>query len=253
MTIPREYQAARIADFKPGDWRGNLPMTPGMVFIFGPVGCGKTHLLAAILTDWAGGGDVVSAEALLSELQAGYDRRSPRTAEEVATEYSTLPVLGIDDLGAERPNDAAWSAMLRIIDARKSALLPTVITSNILPDKFDPRMADRFRQFHQIGMTGKSRRTGPEQLKPKPVAIPVSPFIGQAKWWLGLPHHHRLAVKAAWRKHGCDPWGVPARLIDAQTMVDVAGWENRCAFAYACALNAAKTAKVSVDAWLEGA
>lgn len=54
-------------------------------------------------------------------------------------------LLVLDDLGAENATDWAAEQLYRVLDSRYDAKLPTVITSNVAPDKIDARIRSRFR------------------------------------------------------------------------------------------------------------
>ena len=69
---------------------------------------------------------LVSAKQLLDSIREGFnggDRDALRRAE-------TVPLLALDDLGAERPTDWAIETLTGLIDARTAEGLPTIVTSN---------------------------------------------------------------------------------------------------------------------------
>lgn len=68
----------------------------------------------------------VSAKQLLDSIRDGFnggDRDALKRAEAV-------PLLALDDLGAERPTDWAIETLTGLIDARTAEGLPTIVTSN---------------------------------------------------------------------------------------------------------------------------
>ena len=71
---------------------------------------------------------LVTAAGLLAEARAAL---GDRAAFDAVSHASTVPLLCVDDLGAERPTDWAVETLSRIVDARVSAGLPTVVTSNL--------------------------------------------------------------------------------------------------------------------------
>ena len=69
---------------------------------------------------------LVSARQLLDSIRDGFnggDRDALRRSEAV-------PLLALDDLGAERPTDWAIETLTGLIDARTAEGLPTIVTSN---------------------------------------------------------------------------------------------------------------------------
>jgi DNA replication protein DnaC len=83
------------------------------------------------LVDDGTNGLFVNVRDLLAELRDSY-----RTGVEVTlfTRAMTVPVLALDDLGAERPTSWAVEQLARLVDARYTRLVPTVVTSNLEPD-----------------------------------------------------------------------------------------------------------------------
>lgn len=70
---------------------------------------------------------LMSTKGLLDQIKAGFDRRSDSDALAMA---ERVPLLALDDLGAERPTDWAIETLTGLIDARTAEGLPTIVTSN---------------------------------------------------------------------------------------------------------------------------
>lgn len=98
-------------------------------YLWGEPGTGKTHAAACAVRMYCSRGmraRLVTAKRLLDEVRDGYgggDRGALARAERV-------PLLALDDLGAERPTEWAVETLSSLIDARTAAGLPTVVTSN---------------------------------------------------------------------------------------------------------------------------
>ncbi len=144
----REAKIA-AADFLAGK------ITPPLLLLVGPKGVGKTHLAYAVAWEDIEGWDKVlyyQAEELLDELrnfeQGGYERRIQRIKE--------VPLLIIDDLGAQSDTNFGMAKLDMIVDYRYREALPLIATANTLdiPD----RILDRFKAGKVVLVKGQSHR-----------------------------------------------------------------------------------------------
>ncbi len=120
--------------FTPGDQMKGL-------YIFGPAGVGKTHLLHAMLNrleERRVPCVFVRADALFDRLRSMIGEN--RDIEPVLHLFSTVPVLAIDEIGQERPNEFTLEKLFRIVNQRFSAKLPTLYASNFAPPDLYGRM-----------------------------------------------------------------------------------------------------------------
>jgi DNA replication protein DnaC len=74
-----------------------------------------------------------------------------------------VPLLVLDDLGAEKTTEWVQSVIYEIIDHRYNEYLPLIITTNLkageLAEKLGSRTADRIRSFCKLVMLNlKSQR-----------------------------------------------------------------------------------------------
>ena len=98
-------------------------------YLFGLPGRGKTYAAAAAIRMAVLNGDsakLVTAKGLLDAIKAEWDGGS-KGALEFAEGYG---ILALDDLGVEKPTEWAMETLTELIDARVSAGLPTIVTSN---------------------------------------------------------------------------------------------------------------------------
>jgi DNA replication protein DnaC len=117
-----------LANFEPGqDNRG--------LILYGDVGRGKTHLLAALLRELVLTKGVrarfVEFSHLLADLKAGFD-----TGQGSASRIDPLvdiEVLGIDELGKGRATDFEGTVIDEIVSRRYNAMRPIVATTNFAP------------------------------------------------------------------------------------------------------------------------
>jgi DNA replication protein DnaC len=109
----------------------------GFVFLWGDVGRGKTFLGTAAFRRWfwndEGDSDAIWVNVLdlWSRLKAGIDGGPEGWDENDMRQLARVPILLVDDIGAEPKNDWARSVLSTLIDARYVAELPTILTSNV--------------------------------------------------------------------------------------------------------------------------
>lgn len=137
------------------------------LFITGPVGSGKTHLVSAII-DYIARlhkhkvKDLIfkSSVNLLSEIKFSFE---DKTTESLVKGFENADLLVIDDLGIEKSTDWTHEIFYKIIDHRYSNLMPTIITSNLaypeLKEKMSERIVSRIYEMCKgLKLTGKDYR-----------------------------------------------------------------------------------------------
>lgn len=112
------------------------------LYIFGPPGVGKTHLLLAIVNRL----EERRVPTLFVRADMIFDRLRSRIAsgqdvEPIVEAYCRVPVLAIDEFAQERPSDFTLEKMFRIINARFTTARPTLFTSNYPPPEIYGRVA----------------------------------------------------------------------------------------------------------------
>lgn len=122
-----KYAVDFAENFELGDVR------PGL-YLFGPPGVGKTHLLLGVFNRLEERG----IPALFIRSDSIFDRMRHLIAdngdlEPLLEAYATVPVLGIDEFAQERANDFTLEKLFRIINHRFHSQLPTWFTSNYAP------------------------------------------------------------------------------------------------------------------------
>jgi DNA replication protein DnaC len=141
-TYPKDdaAQAAMEAALR---WRDGVlskeRSAPRNLFLFGERGSGKTGLLwpiAASLCDHLIETKFVDFPTLLEEMKDSYAHKVPMNM----TDLVRVPVLVLDDLGAERPTEWAVSQLLHLVNQRYERLLYTAFASNFKPGDLARRL-----------------------------------------------------------------------------------------------------------------
>lgn len=113
------------------------------IYLWGPVGSGKTHTIYAILKkvhDMTINVKVLSAPEMFDQIRDDYDHKDSYNLERI---LANRGVLIIDDLGAEKPSEWVSETLFKIIDKRYREVLPTIITSNFDLGEMSERLGDR--------------------------------------------------------------------------------------------------------------
>jgi len=148
--------------------KDNLEGGKGL-FLYGTVGSGKTHLLAAIIDymarlhkRWLETKDIIFVNTinLLSEIKFSFDSN---TTEKVIKPYENCKLLFLDDLGIGKITDWTIEILYKIINMRYEKMLSTVVATNMtLPEikgKLDERLFSRiFEMCKGIKLSGKDYR-----------------------------------------------------------------------------------------------
>ncbi len=176
------YSNYRLSDFRPyesqvaaykaasefcEDYLAGKNRGEGLLFA-GNCGSGKTMLAASVAGEilerveldelrvgWAGmlGVDqwnnkddqvrFVNVVELLERLRCSFDRVEEGSARTILERYETIPLLILDDLGAERVT--GWSAerLYELINYRYMEVLPMIVTTNCTADELRTRLGDR--------------------------------------------------------------------------------------------------------------
>ncbi len=138
-TVPgvqRAYQRAQAYARQPVGWLG----------LFGPYGCGKTHLAAAIANELLHHQipvQFVVVPDLLDHLRGAFAPDSTVSYDQRFDAVKRVAVLILDDLGTESSTPWAKEKLYQLVNYRYNEQLPTVFTSNIRVEQLDPRIASR--------------------------------------------------------------------------------------------------------------
>lgn len=137
------------------------------VFMYGPVGTGKTHAMAALLRHYVYEGyncQRINFDDFCVEIRSTMSPAATQTEWDLIEPLKAIDRLFIDDLGlrSKQETDFSYVTLYSILNKRQERLLPTFISSNKDIDKlgqqFDARVASRLRTAEIIELKGEDRR-----------------------------------------------------------------------------------------------
>jgi DNA replication protein DnaC len=134
--VQAAYRTAMKFAEEPREW----------LVIAGQTGRGKTRLAAAIGNYCRGSGRQVMfvvVPDLLDRLRSAYNPGNPRAFDDLFDQVRNVPLLILDDMGAQSGTPWADEKLFQLINHRYNACLPTVITTNLTIRDLDPRLGSR--------------------------------------------------------------------------------------------------------------
>ena len=161
-----EYRTARLTNFASPirDFMDSWLRRPTAgLFIFGPVGTGKTFLAAALLR-WLleAQKDVVFCRAaqFFADLQESY--RVNTSTDAIVENLERPKFLIVDDVGSGALSDHERRFTLELIERRINRNRPTILTTNWsreeIGEKMDARISSRLALFTELKLAGDDLR-----------------------------------------------------------------------------------------------
>jgi DNA replication protein DnaC len=139
------------------------------VFIYGPVGTGKTYTMAALLRYYVYEGfdcERINFDDFCVQIRATMSPEAKKTELDMIKPLKEIDKLFIDDLGlrGKQESDFAYVKLYTLLNKRQENMLPTYICSNKSIDQlgqsFDARIASRLSTALAIYLDGPDRRKG---------------------------------------------------------------------------------------------
>lgn len=148
--LPSRFKDADIeaVEEKVKEWLfGEKPEKKGL-YLFGPVGTGKTFAAYAIyrtLKENGKGVKIGNAAKILTDIKDDfkYGSRDPYYASKFDAWVDFTGIMIIDDIGAEKPTEWALETFYQLINERYENMRPTIFTSNLTVEEIAGRMGDR--------------------------------------------------------------------------------------------------------------
>lgn len=126
------------------------PQTNTGLIFFGRAGAGKTHLAMAIarhvIEQKQLGARVARTVELLADIRKTFSEHDGYRAEnetELIQKLAYVPLLVLDDLGAEKISDWVKEVFYRIIDQRWLEQKPIIVTTNLNLKELEEKIGDR--------------------------------------------------------------------------------------------------------------
>lgn len=172
IGIPSRYAHATLGQVEEAPrkalttWSGALSTRPHSFVITGPVGVGKTYAACALAMhcqETKHATRYASQASILRAIRATWGPRAEKSEESVWRELTAPYVLIVDDVGAARGNENDALRISELIDERYNDQKPTVIVTNLVPEKLKAELGDRaYDRICEGGklvvMSGASRR-----------------------------------------------------------------------------------------------
>ncbi len=116
------------------------------VILSGPTGCGKTHLAVALMAESGLGNRemiFIKSSWLLQLLRDTNNKNSTERLTDLFEKYCSIPLLVLDDMGAEKGTDYVSEMIGELIDWRDAEGNRTVITTNLSMGEISAKYGDR--------------------------------------------------------------------------------------------------------------
>lgn len=171
--IPARYRECRVDTWQPDNgrerievqnWLLSWPPRKPFLLLMGQRGTGKTHLACGSmrwLRERHGAlGQFWNVVDLLERYKATFDDdRATETAESIDRQLDRVPVLCLDDFGAEQPTQWSERVLYGLVNRRYNGGLVTIVTTNAAlgENRTTSRLADK-QSTHVVQFRGQDRR-----------------------------------------------------------------------------------------------
>ena len=174
--VPKRYWGATFATFSPKPDRlalGNArdyarnwpPASPFLTLCSEQKGNGKTMLaIATAYAVWNNNrvtGRFWPVVELLARFRATFSAGGDASFAQLERELQAVPLLILDDIGAEKGSEWTRERLFALIDHRYREMLPMIVTSNVPLAQLEDRVASRLRGGGVVAVfSGPDRRLG---------------------------------------------------------------------------------------------
>lgn len=148
-SIPKRYESVKYED-APEKIRAafdKIRETRRGLYIFGPVGTGKTHIAYALKKKWDEtsrySADFWNTSELMQEIKDDFDRDNYSKTHRFDKIMEEKEPLFLDDIGSEKLTDWVLERFYLIINRKYNDMLPVIFTSNYSIEDLAARVGDR--------------------------------------------------------------------------------------------------------------
>lgn len=147
-------EAGSLDELSPGQievTREGADVTCFSLLLMGDHGTGKTFLATATFKHllWhASGKSAIWSKFydFIREVQSTYSAAATTTVQKVLGKYQNTPILLLDDVGdltIEEQTEDRRRLLYEVLDKRNDKMLPTILTSNLSPARFEDQFGER--------------------------------------------------------------------------------------------------------------
>ena len=139
---PQLEQRRRGALIAAREWAAGISSN-AWLFLYGPMGTGKTFLSGAIVSALIGANIHARYEYVPELIDLLRKGQGDGTYEDKVAHLKAVTVLVLDDLNAAKTTEWADGEILKIIDWRYRERAPLLVTTNVPTEQMEPRTLDR--------------------------------------------------------------------------------------------------------------
>ena len=140
IGIPRCYFFSEVSNDDVANYLENAEFNHGSgLYIYGPVGVGKTYLASAVAIKFFEAGYKVKFTNITSMI-SDIKTNSSQFGSKPLAPYLECDVLIIDDLGQEKASEWVVMQLYMIVNKRYEDLLPTIFTSQYSLNDYEKRL-----------------------------------------------------------------------------------------------------------------
>lgn len=148
-SIPKRYEDVKYEDAPEGvrNYFEKIRETRKGLYIYGPIGTGKTHIAFALKKKWDEtsrySADFWNTSELMQEIKDDFDRDNYSKTHRFEKMMDEKGVIFLDDIGSEKLTEWVLERFYLIINKKYNDMLPIIFTSNYSIEDLAARVGDR--------------------------------------------------------------------------------------------------------------
>ncbi len=178
----------------------------GWLVLTGSSGSGKTHLAASVANNLIKAGQpalFIVVPDLLDHLRSTFSPGSEISYDELFNQVLNAPLLILDDLGTQSSTAWAQEKLFQIVNNRFNSKLPTIFTTNLMPEELPERLRTRLTDvtLSQVFLVGESQHPLMTNISPLELSLlKTMTFDNFDSQRLDLPSDQRQNIELAFRR-----------------------------------------------------